>query len=295
MLSAKAKRNEIAYRVRYKRFAHGNDAPSPVPVCGYGVELALKRTDYIVIDDRESLSSTSASDTDTKQVILTDDDDFADLKPLSTSELEALGLKTASFILQSDDPFDTLVRLTQDLPKFSASLAAEVVDPDFLEEHRRNRALLAPAGANAVWMNGLRLIDRQIEPHSLVDMLRHERNFIAGMQALGLSGKEAIKLLGHDAIVAAKSAADELRFDWTDEKEEGKVIMWLNDIENDPAYENFPTNPAAVSSPNLEGSIPILTGAPATPKIHDAWVVAAIQTQRLEPDRASRLQQAARS
>ena len=237
-LAASARNGERAYRLRYRR-PSAPTTPSPLPISGYGVELALKRTDYIVIDDRDA-DSTPLPDADpTRDVLARTDNDFADMKPLSTSELSILGLKTASFILQSDDPLDTLVRLTQDLPKFSTSIVANHVDHDFVQEHRRNRLRLAPAGINTLWVNGLQLTERQVEPFNLVDTLRREKNLIALVKQLGFSGKQAIDFLGHEKI-ALSSSDEDVRFDWRDDREDGKAILWLNDIENDPAYKRFP-------------------------------------------------------
>ncbi|MDB5910597.1 MAG: hypothetical protein JWP34_4711, partial [Massilia sp.] len=113
-------RGEGTYRVRYKRSsAHPVE---PLTVNGYGVELALKRTDYIVIDDRQA--SESPSGNEAQKVILDEDEEITDLKPLEKSELSSLGLKAASFVLQSKSPFETLLKLTQDFPKYSTSVAA---------------------------------------------------------------------------------------------------------------------------------------------------------------------------
>src|ERR1700759_2959812 len=47
--SKSAKAGGSIYRVRYKP---SGEKTKPLVISGYGVELALKRTDYIVIDDR---------------------------------------------------------------------------------------------------------------------------------------------------------------------------------------------------------------------------------------------------
>lgn len=221
-------------------------------VSGYGVELALKRTDYIVIDDREAASDTSQQPLTT--VELNEEEGIADLKPLSTSELAELGLKAASFIMHSDEPLETLVKLTQDLPKFSTSIAAHEISKDFLSEHKKNRLQLAPPGINYLWMNGVQLIERQIEPFNLIDMVRRERNFIGGVLDLGFNGKQAVSLLGHRQVSAAKEGQESPRFDWTDRTEEGRVIIWLNDLENDERYANYPNSLKSVS-----GLIPLAT------------------------------------
>lgn len=234
---------ELSYRLRYRPQVSGSsEHTEPLPVSGYGVELALKRTDYIVIDDREATVDASASKSSTK-VSLDEGEEVADLKPLSTSELAPIGLKAASFILQSQKPLDTLVKLTQDFPKYSASIASYDVSADFVAEQETRRV---PAGLNHIWMNGVQLIERQIQAFTLLDMIRTERKLIDAVRGLGFTGRQAVSLLGHNAVSAAKSDGADLRYDWTDTLEDGKVIIWLNDLENDPLYADFPKTLAPV-------------------------------------------------
>ncbi|KAK3689965.1 glycosyltransferase family 24 protein [Podospora appendiculata] len=237
-----ARNGEATYRVRYRRSpGHPDNALS---VSGYGVELALKRTDYIVIDDRDTNAGKGPADEAQKvtgsEVVLDEEEDVTDIKPLEKSELSALGMKAASFIMQSDSPFETLLKLTQDFPKYSTSLGAHNVSSEFEAEHKANRMLLVPQGLNVLWMNGVQLIDRQIQPFGLVDLLKSERKLMNGVLDLGLTGEQAISLLGHPELAQAKASDDEpRRFDWRDEIEEGQVIIWLNDIEKDERYEAF--------------------------------------------------------
>ncbi|KAK4177165.1 UDP-glucose:glycoprotein glucosyltransferase-domain-containing protein [Triangularia setosa] len=237
-----AQKGEGSYRIRYKRSAaHPEEALS---VNGYGVALTLKRTDYIVIDDRDTGAVKSPDEAQkpigASDVVLDDGEEITDIKPLEKSELAPLAMKAASFIMKSDSPFETLLKLTQDFPKYSTSLGAHNVSEEFEEEHRTNRQLLAPEGVNVLWMNGVQLIDRQIQPFGLVDLLTRERKLIHGVLDLGLTGEQAVSLLGHTEIAQAKSADDEpRRFDWRDKIEDGEVIVWLNDIEKDKRYKDF--------------------------------------------------------
>ncbi|KAK3348125.1 UDP-glucose:glycoprotein glucosyltransferase-domain-containing protein [Neurospora tetraspora] len=234
-----AQKGEASYRLRYKRsLGQSDDALS---VNGYGVELTLKRTDYIVIDDRDTggdkAQKTIRSDS---ELVLDHDEEVADIKPLEKSELSPLAVKAASFIMQSDSPFDTLLKLTQDFPKYSTKLGKHNVSKEFLAEHEYNRQLLVSTGANVLWMNGVQLVDRQVQPFGLVDMLRRERKLINGALDLGLTGQQALSLLGHDAVAAAKATEEEpRRFDWRDESEGGQVIIWLNNIEKDKRYAEY--------------------------------------------------------
>ncbi|KAI0205990.1 UDP-glucose:glycoprotein glucosyltransferase [Astrocystis sublimbata] len=242
VLARMARNGEISYRLRYRTSRSAE--LGALPVSGYGVELQLKRTDYIVIDDREA-SESSADQTSRSaytEAILDGEEDVNDLKPLTASELASLGLNTGSFIMESDDPFRTLIRLTQDFPKFSTSVAARNATKEFIAEHRQNRERAAPAGINALWMNGVQLPERQVNPFTLVEGIRRERLFIKGATDLGLTAKEAISLLGDREVTMANADDEGPRFDWRDQLEDGRVIIWLNDIEKDKRYASFPSN-----------------------------------------------------
>ena len=253
-LAAKARKGEISYRVRHRRAA--NAVLEPLPVNGYGVELALKRTDYIVIDDREADGDAAPKAAAASEVVLGDEEEVADLKALSKSELSELGLKAADFIMQSENPFDTLLKLTQDFPKYSTSIATHNASEGFVKEHRANRLELVPAGVNVLWMNGVQLIERQIQSFTLVDIVRRERKLINGVLQLGLSGKEAVNMLGHQAVATSKADDEPPRFDWRDQIEDGRVIMWLNNLEKDSRYAEYPKSLFALLQPGMPGQIP---------------------------------------
>ncbi|EHK97795.1 putative UDP-glucose:glycoprotein glucosyltransferase [Glarea lozoyensis 74030] len=165
-----AREGKTSYRIRHKKALSQNSDSHIFP--GYGVELALKRTDYIVIDDREGEQETVEIDSEKKEVKF-EDEEFADLKPLSSSELLGLGLKASSFILESEKPFDTLVKLSQDFPKYSSAIASHNPTKEFVAEHEYNRAQLVPAGYNVWWMNGIQM-DKRYEdwPTSLQALLQ---------------------------------------------------------------------------------------------------------------------------
>ncbi|OAA64659.1 udp-glucose:glycoprotein [Niveomyces insectorum RCEF 264] len=264
-LVEKARNGELSYRVRHVRAtadAAEGDAHEPLPVNGYGVELALKRTDYIVIDDREADAdagtepASSEKTASAKQIVLDDAADVTDLKALSKSELADLGMKTADYIIQNENPFDTLLKITQDFPKYSSSILAHNASEGFIAEHRGNRAVMVPPGVNVLWMNGVQMIERQIQPLALVDAVRRERKLINGIRELGLTGKEAVDVLGHQAVAASKAESVPPRFDWRDEAEDGRVIIWLNDLEKDSRYADFPKSLMRLLQGAMPGQIP---------------------------------------
>lgn len=242
-VSQTASAGKTSYRVRYRPSL---SIPGfPLAVSGYGIALDLKRTDYIVIDDRKADDSDDTS-SDASSAKLADED-VADLKPLSSKELLRLDMKASSFIMESADPFDTLLKLTQDFPKHSAAMSTHEVSEAFRKEHLANREVFLPSGYNVMWVNGLQILARDFDAYAMLEHLRRERKLTNSAGELGLSGKEAVRLLSHSSISEAASDQEPQRYDWRDELEGGRVIIWMNDIENDRRYAEFPTQVRAVS------------------------------------------------
>lgn len=252
-ISKTASEGKTSYRLRH-RPAKAAGA-RPLTVSGYGVELALKRTDYIVIDDRKAEDEQQDGSAPVIEATLSEDE-VSDLRPLSSSELRRLGLKAASFVLSSDAPFDTLLRLSQDFPKHSSSIAATNVSTEFLQEHRANRETLLPPGFNVMWINGVQTMGRDVDAYSLLERLRRERKMIDGVRELGLSAPEAIDLLSHEAVAASSTSQEVQRYDWRDDDEGGDIIIWLNDIEKDKRYAEWPSTVSTLLTRTYPGQLP---------------------------------------
>ncbi|KAL4920941.1 UDP-glucose:glycoprotein glucosyltransferase-domain-containing protein [Aspergillus aurantiobrunneus] len=248
-LSALAKEGEISYRVRYRPPQHWSSRP--LFVSGYGVELALKRTDYIVIDDRD------AEERDSNSVESAESEEAPDdLRPLSSSEVARLGLNTASYVADSDDPLDTLVKLSQDFPKHSSTIAGHNISAQLLSEIKANRLGILPSGASAMWINGVQIDPRQIDAFFLVDHLRRERKLIESFRSLGLSAKEGVDLLTHEVVTESVAQDTSQRYDYRDEIEGGGVIIWMNDLEKDAKYQSWPGELAAFLRRTYPGQLP---------------------------------------
>jgi len=244
-LSETAKDGKTSYRIRHKPSLKAPN--SPLIVNGYGVELQLKRTDYIVIDDRQAGQGDKITDQEPLSAGLDDNQEITDLKPLSKEEVADLGLKAASFVMKSEEPMETLLKLVQDFPKYSSNIATHNVSNDFLEEHLKNREQLLPSGFNIIWINGVQIPARDVNPYSLLAHLRRERKLINGIRSQGLSGADTISLLSHSAITETQTEDEPQRYDFRDTAEGGNVIVWMNDIEKDSRYESWPTELRAVS------------------------------------------------
>jgi UDP-glucose:glycoprotein glucosyltransferase len=250
-VSRTAREGKCSYRIRYRP----STVPRPLYLNGYGVELALKRTDYIVLDDRKP-----GQINDERQQPISDEDlsgeDSADLKPLTTSELSPLSLDTASFVMSGEDPLDTLLKVSADFPRYSAIIAGRDASEDFLSEFRGNRAVFLPQGYSIIWINGVQVDPRSMNAFGLLDNLRRERSLINNLRDLGFTASEAIKLLSHPHVAQAQVDNEPQRYDWRDQSEGGNVIIWLNDIEKDQRYHTWPSQLTALLQRTYPGQLP---------------------------------------
>ncbi|KAJ8108408.1 hypothetical protein OPT61_g8197 [Boeremia exigua] len=245
-VSRTAKEGKTSYRIRHKPSLKG--PTSPLVVNGYGVALQLKRTDYIVIDDRQAAQS--------DKVGTELDEEVTDLKPLAKDDVPDLAEKAASFVLQSEQPMDTLLKLVRDFPKYTTTIAATNATSDFLTEHYNNRELLLPTGYNVIWINGVQIPAKDVNPYALLAHLRRERKLISGIRSQGLSGPDTISLLSHSAIAQGQSEEATQRYDFRDESEGGKVILWVNNIEKDSRYQSWPSELRALLQRTYPGQLP---------------------------------------
>lgn len=242
-LTALAKEGQLSYRVRYRPPQRW--ISRPLFVSGYGVELALKRTDYIVVDDRDAEQRDKRDTKDTSANGKEDAPD--DLKPLSSSEVARLGLNTASYVMNSDSPMDSLVRLSQDFPRYSSQVAAHNASTTLVDDIRKKRGRVLPAGVNVMWINGLQMDPRKIDAFSLLDHLRRERRLIEKFRDLGIPAKDAVDFLSHSLLGEALMEDSPQRFNYRDEVDGGHVIIWMNDLEKDERYSQWPDDITAVS------------------------------------------------
>ena len=75
-----------------------------------------------------------------------------------------LGAQATQLIRDAEDPLAALKQLTQNFPKYAASLARRViVDERLLREVDLN-LLKAQAGVNMFWLNGLPVMERDLNP-----------------------------------------------------------------------------------------------------------------------------------
>ncbi|KAK9446934.1 UDP-glucose:glycoprotein glucosyltransferase-domain-containing protein [Limtongia smithiae] len=258
-LIAEAKHGKIKYVVRYKPSVPvlgSAFAERPKGLSAYGVELALKRTDYIVIDDRAAYSK--------KQTVL-DDGDIRNVVPLKTTEIANISTKAAAYILKNTagiEPIDALLTATQDFPKLASAIAATSLDglDEFYEEATENfrvmgRTSVHVHGYNSMYVNGARL-DSQFSDDffAFEEIIDRERKILQNFADLNLSNSEISQFISSSKILALKSVDPEPRFNYFDDEEGGNLIFWLNDFEtDDPTYAKFSPSINTILKPHYPG------------------------------------------
>ncbi|PCH34985.1 glycosyltransferase family 24 protein [Wolfiporia cocos MD-104 SS10] len=247
------------------------DTSKRMHLTGYGVALDLKKMDYLALDDRQqdakeegSLVEDAASPASGIDSIMTllqqyPEHTTADLSaPLSEDELQVLGLQAAQLIHASENPLTTLKHLSQDFPKYATILARRVtVDPALAEEVENNQARAAP-GVGIVWLNGMVLQEKDLNPYTLLGLLRKERRTMLSLTSLGLTPGQALDLLTHPSISMAQSESDVLDgvVDASDRPEGGDVIVWWNDFEKDARYQRWARSLSLFLRPMYPGQFP---------------------------------------
>uniref|UniRef100_A0A3Q4GS36 UDP-glucose ceramide glucosyltransferase-like 1 n=1 Tax=Neolamprologus brichardi TaxID=32507 RepID=A0A3Q4GS36_NEOBR len=256
VLSEKVEKGTLTYVLRH--FV-ANPKPQKMLLSGYGVELAIKSTEYKAVDDTEVKSKTviNVEDDDNDEVqgfffgtlkshpelqehlvelrkhLLESTNDMA---PLKVWEMQ-LSFQAASRIMSAPkfDALKLLRDLSQNFPS-KASLTRVAVKQEMRKEIEENQKHLSETigvhpGDCELFINGLH-IDLDIHNPFILDILKSEAKVLEGLHNLGIKGEHQDKLLRLPVNAVDDSYALDIRH---------PAIMWINDIENDLMYRSWPT------------------------------------------------------
>jgi UDP-glucose:glycoprotein glucosyltransferase len=247
-LSASALEGKIQYIVRYKPPKDLESRPKE-NLAGYGLELALKRTDYLVIDDRDGSVkdkddvSTDENDLEgedepeTDKKLKKDDNVLSEdaEKSVSKAKLPTLGYRAANYIMNHKNPFEALVNVSLDFPKYSGAISELQPERSVFKDVKQNamNGLINP-GQNSILVNGAPAFSVDDSVFTLLDLLDRERGFIRDLTELGLDESTASDLINKNVLADASVNAVN-RYDYR-----SNGLIWLNDIETDEQYKNWP-------------------------------------------------------
>ncbi|KAM5311040.1 UDP-glucose:glycoprotein glucosyltransferase 2 [Glossophaga mutica] len=276
VLSAKAQNGEILYVLRHYI---QKPASRKMYLSGYGVELAIKSTEYKTLDDTQVKTMANATvedeiETNEVQGFLFGKlkERYSDLRanltafqkyliesskemtPLKVWELQDLSFQAASQIMAAPvyDALKLMKDISQNFPIKARSLTKVAVNQHMKKEIQKNQQDLLNRfemhpGDACLYINGLRVDVDAHDPFSMLDMLKLEGRRMSGLQTLGISREDMSKFLKLNSRVRDSNYVLDIRH---------SSIMWINDLENDGFYAAWPASCQELLKPVFPGKIP---------------------------------------
>lgn len=227
---------------------------------GYGVDVTLKNSDYVVIDEND-ITAKSKKQQKTKRSfdIKRDLWEISDLdEPVLEGNIQDLGVKVSAFLLENDYEIDELELwklILQDFPKYASSISQGSFDNvEEVKQHiLSNEKLGLSPESNGIYINGSPIHKLELDIFKLIDKMKEELHTIERLVSLGFSVKQAKFLIVKFALISAVKQAqfrngntvmgnNENRFKLYQFNFASKSsgIVFLNDIETDGTYEEYP-------------------------------------------------------
>lgn len=275
VLKAKADRCEISYIVRHYVWKRNK---RKVRLSGYGVELAIKSTEYKSQDDTKVKDEVTLEQEESEQSEELEGFIFSRLKDLHPDkksnlnelkahilentkeiptlkvwELQELSLQAAQKIVNSpnEEALRIMKDIVQNFPTQARSLIHVSVSDGLRKEVDRNQQMfmhhhnLGPADS-ALFVNGMYFDVDATDVFSLLQVLKQEMRVLEGLHVAGVTEKKATKLLKMDFSQEKQDYALDIR---------DSAIQYVNDLEADHQYRNWPSSVQDLLRPTYPGML----------------------------------------
>ncbi|KAK4305525.1 hypothetical protein Pmani_022586 [Petrolisthes manimaculis] len=266
---------QIDYVIRHKIKERSK---KKVRLSGYGVELAIKSTEYKAQDDTKVqeegrtqeqeeekeeevegfLFSKLESIHPDKQEELGQlrhhlEESRHEMAPMKVWQLQHLSMQAAQRIMSSplEQQLSILVHTAQNFPMLARSLFRTKVDEKMKKEILKNQNQLSsqlevnPSDA-ALFINGMFLDMDYTNIYTLLDHIRSEERVMGGLHKLGLEGDALKVLLNLDVSENNQDYGIDIR---------DSSIKWMNNIETDRAYRKWPSSVGELLRPTYPGML----------------------------------------
>ncbi|XP_063005624.1 UDP-glucose:glycoprotein glucosyltransferase 2 isoform X3 [Melospiza melodia melodia] len=277
ILSEKAQKEEIVYVLR-----HYVQKPNSrkMYLSGYGVELAIKSTEYKAVDDTQvkGANETKEEEDEEEEEEESDIQGFLfgklkrmhpDLKnnlmefkkhliettnnmePLKVWEMQDLSFQAATRIMSTPvyDALKVMKDIAQNFPIRARSLTRVPVDKKMQNEIEANQkhfheTLGIQPGEARLFLNGLNIdLDFQ-DPFSILETLKLEGKVMHGLHELGIKGETLSKFMRLHVHPTDNNYALDIRH---------SSIIWINNIEQDHSYSTWPESYQELLKPSFPG------------------------------------------
>ncbi|XP_062039182.1 UDP-glucose:glycoprotein glucosyltransferase 1 isoform X1 [Lepus europaeus] len=276
-LISKSNAGEINYVLRHYV---SNPKKEPVYLSGYGVELAIKSTEYKAKDD------TQVKGTEVNTTVIGENDPIDEVQgflfgklrdlhpdlsgqlkelrkhlvestnemaPLKVWQLQDLSFQTAARILAAPVELALVVMkdLSQNFPTKARAITKTAVSSELRAEVEENQkyfkgTLGLHPGDSAIFINGLHIdLDTQ-DIFSLFDTLRNEARVMEGLHRLGIEGLSLHNILKLNIQPSESDYAVDIR---------NPAVAWVNNLEVDSRYSSWPSNLQELLRPTFPGVI----------------------------------------
>ncbi|XP_067127795.1 UDP-glucose:glycoprotein glucosyltransferase 1 isoform X1 [Centruroides vittatus] len=274
-LRNKAENQEIDYVMRHFVL---NRSSEKVRLSGYGVELAIKSTEYKAQDDTkvkedETTQTEEGNKQDEiegfvfsklKELYGDQKDKLEELRShlvestkeiatLKVWELQELSLQTAQRILSSsiEESLRIMGDVAQNFPIQARSLIHIGVSSDLKKEVEKNQQMfiqyhnIAPSDT-ALFINGMYFDMEVTDIFTLLQVLKQETRVIEGLHSVSVPESKISKLLKMDFIEDKQEYAIDIR---------DSAVQYINDIETDRHYKNWPGSVQDLLRPTYPGML----------------------------------------
>ncbi|XP_071549472.1 UDP-glucose:glycoprotein glucosyltransferase 1 isoform X4 [Panulirus ornatus] len=255
-----------------------NRSSKKVRLSGYGVELAIKSTEYKAQDDTKVQEDGEGHEEDEEQEVEVEGFLFSKLEslhpekleelnqlkkhlvesrhemaPMKVWQLQHLSMQAAQRIMSApkDQQLSLFVHTAQNFPMLARSLVRIKVDDKMKREILKNQNQLSsqmevnPSDA-ALFINGMYLDMDYTNIYTLLDHIRTEERVMGGLHKLGVYGESLSTLLHLDVSESNQEYGIDIR---------DTAIMWMNNIETDKAYRKWPVSTGELLRPTYPGML----------------------------------------
>ncbi|KAG7703665.1 hypothetical protein KL914_004622 [Ogataea haglerorum] len=249
-----ASSGRLGFAWRYTR----RDETKKEVLAGFGVDLTLKRTDYIAIDDRgftEEQRSKLKFETDQEAVDPVDDfvdRHMDDIKKLSQYQMKGLVGKLVSYITKKGSGLGLFRKIMLDFPKYASYIS--------LQNEPEEKTMDSPNVPTGMYINGVPASEKFLSVFEILRRLKQEKLIIDNLSTVNVDKNEAKNMLYRFANESVVAAAHLPRYQTMDHP----GIIFFNDLENDPEYADLQNPRLAYKSEWSGRKIP-----PARENVHD--------------------------
>ncbi|EGT33218.1 hypothetical protein CAEBREN_25473 [Caenorhabditis brenneri] len=244
---------------------------TPVSLSGYGVELAIKNTEYKAVDESNEKKSVEEDETDlfgfnikllkelhpdsveaieSFRVNLKESDELA---PLKRWELQDLSYQAAQKIVNAGpaEALGTLEEYSQNFPTHARALAKTTVSEQLRKEVLSNRKLLEEAsidiGETSLYINGINQDINSLDLFKLADLLKQENKLAEGFHSMGINREYLSVLVGMDT-------SDDEKTSYAVDHREG-YPFFINNLDTDKKYKQWGNSVKLMLQPYYPGMI----------------------------------------